>query len=738
MTIRRTPELRTFGCALLVASLAGYSSARPAKAEQEPRTTVALGAIARSTLRFEPNHGQLEERVRFLARGKGYGLYLGREGATLELLRGSAPHIERAVLSMHVVGARNVEPRGVGQLAGTSNYFVGSDASKWQTGVKNYESVRYEDVLPGVAVLYYASAQGELEYDFVLAPGIDSAKIEVAFDGLESLHVDAQGAAVLRLPGGSELKKRAPVAYQLDDNGVRVSVASRYELRDGKLGFSVGKHDPERALRIDPVLVYSTYMGGSNFDQAYGAATDPAGNTYLVGYTSSTLFPTNNAVQPTLAGGVYDALVCKLSSTGSVLYATFLGGKGADIGYAIAADSAGNAYVTGVTFSTDFPVLAALQPTAGGKQDAFVTKINAAGSALVYSTYLGGNQDDYAQAIAVGSTGNALVAGTTFSANFPKLAALQGTLNGTSDAFVTNFAPIGNALVYSTYLGGSNAESAHGIAVDASANAVVVGTTSSNNFPLLSPFQATFGGGTYDGFVSKLNPAGSALLNSTYLGGAQDDEAQAVAIQGSGQATVVGYTKSSNFPVVGAAQTTLGSVGHSDAFVTRFNIAGNGLAYSTYLGGSGEDSASGVGVDAKNSAYVVGTTDSSNFPQARSIPGQETYHGAVDGFVTAVDPSGSPFYYSTYLGGSAEDHAVAVAVQDTGLSHIVGNTYSTDFPVLNAPISNLVGSQDPFVTRLPGIPTGVPASDRWGLYLLAGGLFGVGLLAATLRKQSAA
>ncbi|MET0792633.1 MAG: SBBP repeat-containing protein [Polyangiaceae bacterium] len=734
MSIRRTRRLRVLGCGLMLASLAAYSYARLAEAEPHG-SALALERTLRSALRFEPNRGQLEDRVRFLARGKGYGLYLGRDGATIRLLHRNAEAVDQAVISMHVVGARSVEPVGEGQLAGTSNYFVGSDRGKWRAGIENYGSVRYEDVRPGVSVLYYASAQGELEYDLLLDPGVDPQSVELAFEGLESIRIDPKGSAVLRLPDGSELQKRAPVAYQIDANGARIGVASRYELRAGKLGFVVGAHDPSRALRIDPVLVYSTYLGGSSFDQASGAATDPAGNTYLVGYTSSTLFPTTDSVQPTLAGGVYDALVCKLSATGAIVYATFLGGTGADLGYAIAADSAGNAYVTGVTFSTNFPTLAPLQPSTGGKQDAFVTKINPAGSALVYSTYLGGSQDDYAQAIAVGNTGNALVAGTTFSSNFPKLAALQGTLNGTSDAFVSNLAPNGNALVYSTYLGGGQAESAHGVALDSAGNAVVVGTTGSGDYPRVSAFQATFGGGTYDGFVSKLNPAGSALLNSTYLGGASNDEAQAVVVQASGQATVVGYTASSNFPALGAPQPNLASPGHSDAFVSRFNATGSSLAYSTYLGGSGEDSASGVGVDANNSAYVVGSTDSTDFPQARSIPGQGSYHGAVDGFVTAVDPSGSPFYYSSYLGGSAEDHAVAVAVQSTGFTHVVGNTYSTDFPAFNAPIAHLVGSQDPFVARLPGIPAGVPASDRWSTYLLASFLLGLGTLAASLGRS---
>ena len=737
MKVQPIRRLRQAGSGLVLASLAGLSFQNRAQAQRAPSEAVRARADeARSTLRFEPNQGQLEERVRYLARGRGYALYLERTGATLVL---SHSDRVRSVLSMRIVGGRDVEPTGEGPLSGASNYFVGSQRSSWTTGVQNYRSVRYENVLPGVTAIYYGSAGRELEYDLVLAPGANPRGVELAFEGAESMRIESDGSVVLRLPGGDELRKPAPVAYQLSDSGTRIAIASRYELRGGaKLGFAVGAYDSSRELRIDPVLLYSTYLGGSSYDQAYGAATDPAGNTYLVGYTSSTLFPTIDPLQATLAGGVYDAFVCKLSPTGSILYATFLGGKGADLGYAIAADALGNAYVAGVTFSTDFPTVSPLQASAGGKQDAFVAKLNANGAALVYSTYLGGSQDDFAQGIAVNAAGNAFVAGTSFSNNFPTALALQPALNGTSDAFLSKLTASGSSLVYATFLGGSNGESAQGVAVDSAGNATVVGFTGSNNYPLAAPVQATFGGGTYDAFVSKFNVAGSTLLSSTYLGGAGNDEASGVAVQANGQATVVGSTFSANFPIASAQQPNLASAGHSDAFVTRFTPSGTGLAFSTFLGGSGDDRAGGVGVDSNNSAYVVGSTDSSNFPQARSIPGQSTYHGAIDGFVTAVDPSGSPFYYSTYLGGSDEDHAVSVAVQAGGLTHVVGNTSSTNFPVQSAPISTIVGAQDGFVTRLPGIPVGVPANNRWNAFFLASLLLGVGLLGASVaRKQHA-
>jgi len=747
--------LRLVGSAIFATSVVGLCREQRARARNEPSSPALTAGVhagnttSRASLRFESNHGQFEPRVRYLARGKGFGLYLSPEGATLALIRnhgnqhpapGSLPDasaLEQKLLSMRVVAGRRVEPIAEQELPTKSNYFVGRDQSRWKTGVENYASIRYENVLPGVSVVYYGNEGRELEYDLLLAPGADPHAVEIAFDGADSIRIDQDGSAVLSLPGGGELRKPAPFSYQIDRSGARTMVASRYELRNGKLGFVVGRYDHSRELTIDPSILYSTYLGGSSYDQAYGAATDESGNSYVVGYTSSTLFPTINPLQPSLAGGVYDAFVCKLDASGALVYSTFLGGTGADLGYAIAADAAGNAYVTGITFSTDFPTRLPMQASIGGKQDAFVAKLNPTGSALVYSTYLGGSQDDYAQSIAVGATGT-FVAGSTFSANFPKVSPLQATLSGTSDAFVSKLNAAGSALAYSTYLGGSMADSARGVAVDASGNAVVVGSTLSSNYPVASPLQATFGGGASDAFVSKLNAAGSAFLFSTYLGGVFTDEANGVAVHSSGLVTVVGNTTSNNFPTVNAPQTTLASAGHSDGFVTRLNGVGSSLSFSTYLGGAGDDVASSVGVDALNSAYVVGSTDSSDFPQARSIPGQAAYHGAVDGFATGIDPSGSPLYYSTYLGGSDEDHAVGVAVQSNGLTHVIGNTYSSNFPVFHGVFSNIVGSQDGFVTRLPGIAPAAPASNHWNVFLLAGVLLGAGAIAVSLTQKRVA
>jgi hypothetical protein len=678
------------------------------------------------SLRFEPNLGQFDGRVSYLARGRSFALFLTPDGATLKLDRHDGGG--HTVVAMKVRGAASVQPYGIAKLPGQNNYFAGQDRANWRTGVDAYAKVRYQSVLPGVDLVYYGTEGRELEYDFVLDAGVTPSALLVDFEGVSDIEVAPDGSARLRLHDGSVLTKQPPVAYQIDGER-RVAVNVKYELRSGGLGFLVGDHDCSLPLVIDPVLTYSSYFGGSSYDEATGVAADSAGNTYLVGYTASTLFPTYSPQQPTHGGGSYDAFVVKLDATGqNRIYSTYLGGSGPDMAYAVASDAFGNAYVAGLTASPNFPVVSAAQTSAGGAQDAFVAKLNPSGSALIYSTYLGGALDDYARGIAVSGAGAAYLVGTTFSTNFPKVGALQASLNGTYDAFVTQLTPAGSGLVYSTYLGGSGTEYGNAIAVDTSGSAYVVGATTSSNFPLASARQSAHAGGSNDAFVSKLNLSGSALLFSTYLGGSGSDEAFGVTVT-LGTAVVVGSTLSTNFPLAFAKQPVAGGNNHTDAFVSRFDPSGSSLIYSTYLGGSGNESATAVASDAAGDAYIVGSTDSSDLPLESPITGQETYRGGVDAFIAAITPTGSRFVYTSYLGGTTEDRAVGVAFS-AGTTHVVGNTRSTDFPRVNPIINGLVGAQDAFVAKLPGIePAGAPALGHWwfvgfaGLLLLSVMLF---------------
>ncbi len=395
------------------------------------------------------NQGQTAAQVDFLSQGSGYTLFLTPAETVLSLQKpapaagdgAAAP--DSVVLSLRFVGA-NPQPQVVGldRLAGTSNYFIGSDPSQWHTNIANYGQVEYQNLYPGVDLVFYGN-QRQLEYDYVVAPGTDPGVIKLAIDGAESMTIDGQGNLVLHTSAGDVLED-APVVYQ-ESGGVRQPVSGQFVLEgDGQVGFALGAYDHTRPLVIDPVLSYSTYLGGTGNDAGFGIAVDTAGDAYVTGYTSSTDFPTSaGAFQTTYGGGDLDAFVTKLNPTGTALvYSTYLGGTDDEEGQGIAVDTAGNAYVTGYTYSTNFPTTAgAFQTTYGGSQDVFVTKLNATGTALVYSTYLGGTDDEEGQGIAVDTAGNAYVTGYTYSTNFPTTAgAFQTTFGGGADVFVTKFA----------------------------------------------------------------------------------------------------------------------------------------------------------------------------------------------------------------------------------------------------------------------------------------------------------
>lgn len=718
--------LRLLGLGLISASSIGLVRQAQAWASREPVTPAAQPKQEQEQthlpLRFEPNRGQFGPEVKFLARGPGYGLYLTDAGARLALLGA-----EQQVVTLRVVGGRAVEPVGLSPLPGHSNYLLGSDRSKWRASVEAFGRVAYEGVLPGVDLVFYGTAGNELEYDLELAAGVDAKSIALEVEGAHALRLDAHGAMVLQLASGQELVKRAPVVTQADANGQRVAVNARYELRGAnRVGFVLGAYDAARPLLIDPVLSFSSYLGGQPFDQLNAVAVDSAGNTYVAGYTTGVLYPTQGPMQPSFAGGGSDAVISKINPAGTgYVYATYIGGDGADQAYAVTADNAGNAYVTGVTYSINFPTGGALQNTPGGGADGFVTKLSSTGS-IVYSSYLGGSGDDWVSGVAVSASGAAYLGGTTFSTNFPTLGAYQAIAKE-QDAFVTQLSPAGSSLVFSTCLGGTGDEFGNAIAL-AGDQAIIVGSTGSGNFPTLSPFQATYGGGARDAFVTKLNTSGSGLAFSTFLGGLAVDEASAVSVSG-GAPVVAGMTTSTNFPTAAPGQATSG--GGRDAFVTRFNGSGGGLIHSTYLGGSGEEWARGVAADASYS-YVVGYTASSNFPLAAPLQGQEAYGGGTfDGFFAAYSSSGGKSY-STYLGGSGEDKALGVALRAGNAIHLVGGTISPNFPNLTPlPSQNVLrNSQDGFVVKSPllDLKVAVPASESGLLACLAGLLLGLGLL----------
>jgi hypothetical protein len=644
-----------------------------------PRIIEGYGKLP---LAFEMNEGLSDPQVKFVSRGAGYTLFLTADAAVLALqpsvpspldpgqAKNKYPPSARAVLRMRLVNANPVaRVSGLDMLPGKSNYFIGNNPQKWRTNVRQFSKVRYENVYPGVDLLYYGHHR-ELEYDFVLQPGASPRVIRLRIAGAKRLRLE-HGALVLTSTAGN-VRLRSPGIYQ-EVNGVRQQVRGQYVITSkNEVGFEVAAYDHRRELVIDPVLSYSTYLGGSSTDHFHCVAVDSAGNAYVAGDTSSIDFPTLNSLQPASGGGEGDAFITKFNRDGSALiYSTFLGGFLLDTIYGITVDSSGQAYVAGWTFSPDFPTQNALQPASGGNADTFVTKINAAGSGLVYSTYLGGASTDFGRGIAVDSLGNAYVTGFTYSSDFPTKNAFQSANAGSYDAFVSKVSPDGNTLVYSTYLGGTGEEQCTGIALDSAGNAYIAGATQSTDFPAKNAIQPIFGGGLNDAFVAKFGGTGDALIYSTYLGGGETDYGTAIAVDSAGNAYVVGLTNSSNFPTENAIQPT--PAGATDGFVTKFNPTGSAFIYSTYLGGAVSDVVNGVAADAIGDAYVTGWTDSDNFPMANAI---QTTHHRTDAFVTEINPSGSAFVFSTYLGGVREDSGTSIALDSDRSAYIIGTTKS--------------------------------------------------------------
>jgi hypothetical protein len=506
---------------------------------------------------------------------------------------------------------------------------------------------------------------------------------------------------------GAELRFQKPVIYQLGNgsallpNGKHL-IEGGYVLRALKtdsqdstvVGLEIARYDATKPLVIDPVLAYSTYLGGGVDEWGYGIAVDSTGNAYVTGYTRSIDFPTVNPLQPA-NGGFADAFVTKIDSTGStLLYSTYLGGSNDDRGLAIAVDTAHNAHITGYTYSTNFPTANPLQPANRGLVDAFVVTLDPTGSTLLYSTYIGGSKADYGTGIAVDGAGDALVTGYTFSTDFPTANSLQPASGGDSDAFVAKLNPAGSALRYSTYLGGNKTDGGLGIAVDSVGDAYVTGYTYSTNFPTANPLQPANRGAT-DAFVAKIDSTGSTLLYSTYLGGTSTDVGNGIAVDSGGNAYVTGQSSSTDFPTANAAQDA--NQGSYDAFVAGLDPTGSTLLYSTYLGGRDSDGGNAITVDSAGNAYVTGQTYSTTFPTVDPL--QPTNGGGYDAFVVGLDPNGI-LLYSTYLGGSNDDRGLAIAVDGAGNTYFTGWTFSSNFPTAHPLQPANGGNGDAFVAKL--------------------------------------
>jgi hypothetical protein len=683
-------------------------------------------------LAFEPAASASNSEAKFLARGNGYALFLTNREAVLALHGKSMP---TQVVGMELSGA-NPAPAfsALEELPGKSNYFIGNKPEAWRKNVPQYRKVLEKNVYPGVNLVYYGT-QGRLEYDFDVAPGADPSVIQLAFRGTDDLRIDAQGELVINSAAG-EVRMRKPVAYQ-DITGTRNPVAAAYVLKNKTtVAFQLAGYDSRSPLVIDPILIYSTYLGGSNIDIANSIAVAPDNTAFIAGYTFSLDFPTIHALQANDGGGPdfpLDAFVSKISADGStLLYSSYLGGENQDAANGIAVDNFGDAFVTGYTLSPHFPVsTGSFDTLCGGDgkcgasfndgfivSNAFVTELNPAGSGIIYSTFFGYYENVKGQAIAVDANGNAYLTGSTTENFTPTVAIVPPKLppppfpitvgafqqlygGGSTNAFVSVIDATGKSVLYSSYLGGNIEDVGNGIAVDANATAYIAGLTYSTNFPTTAGALQAAAGGEGDAFASNVNTHGlgaASLVYSTYIGGIGLDQGNAIAIDPTGNAYVTGLTNSAGF---GFAPTGFQKTfaGQGDAFVAKLTTTG-ALSYFTYLGGTHADAGTGIAVDPDGNAYVAGTTASVDFPTAGAVF-QPTYGGGnTDNFVAKISPDASSMIYSSYLGGTNAELATGIAVDTNRSAYISGQTCSNDFPLANPLQAVPGGNCDAYVSKV--------------------------------------
>jgi hypothetical protein len=670
----------------------------------------ARSSFASLPVEFEENQGQHDPAIRYLARARGYQMYLTSDGPVIVFSRSKpSDDVKRSAIQMRFGGA-NETPELVGQERSEhkTNYFVGDHPSDYRTDIPNYARVLYRQVYPGIDVAFYGR-NGAVEYDLLLRPGADPGRIEMDFAGAEKLELDASGDLLIHT-GAGVLTQHRPAVFQERD-GAREAVAADYRVVDGnKVRLQVASYDPGRTLTVDPILSYSTYIGSFNGGSSdlRGVAVDPAGNAYVVGTTAATDWPVASAYQSSRAGA-NDIVVAKINPQGTgLVYSTYLGGRNSNSSAnAISIDASGNAYIAGTTTSNSYPTTKNVFSGAINGGGAVVTKLNAAGNGLVFSTYLK-NAGGTPYGVASDSSGNVVVAGTTRSGTLTTTSgALQTTTGATTTGFISKLSPTGSALVFSTYLGGSVNDNVNGLALDPSGNIYVTGDTASNNFPVTAgAFQSTTPG-PHPAFVAKINPTGTTMLYGTFLGGNSFDMGLAIAVDAGGRAFVTGNTESVDFPIRNGRGWGVSNPNFSVSFISVLNADGAGLYWSTLFGGNGcltstvtsctyygwMDRGMGIAVDSSGTnVYAVGFLSSIEGVNLYD-PIQSVLNGSSDAFVVhlqqdALTPNLFNTRYATRLGGTSGDVANAVAIDGQGNVYVVGGNnagsanggLSGDFP----------------------------------------------------------
>ncbi len=660
---------------------------------------------------FEANHGQTHPAVAFFSKLSGMDVFFTPTEIVLAVMSpsGSAhegPTESQTVLRFRFEGASHevrIEP--LNQVTAKTHYLTGHSPDSWKTNIPMFTKIVYRDLYPGIDLCLYGSS-GKLEYDFVVSPGANPDRIRIEVLGGDKSEIDSQGNLVMTTMAGASLRQIKPLAYQ-GSGAERVVLSSQFEHVGGnRFGFRLASYNNANTLVIDPVLDFSTYVGGTRLDWGRDIALDRQGNIYITGETQSTDFPLENPMDAQ-AGGSFDAFVLKFNPSGSALvYSTYIAGSKADIAYGVAVDGAGSAYVTGETSSEDFPSTNTVGGASSGVR-AFVLKLSPDGANIQYATQFGGLGIEKGYDIAVDQLGNAFVTGLTSSTDFPTQNAVQSDRGGGFDAFVAKFAPSGS-VVYSTYLGGSaddnlGASSLGGIAIaiDDGGNAYVTGDTQSTDFPTKSALYPSLNG-KQDAFVAKLGPSGRPLIFSTYLGGSDagnvfGEEGFGIGVDKDGNVYVAGITRSTDFPVQNPIQASLGGGnGDSDIFLSALNPQGSALIYSTYMGGKGGEglTAGGLSVDRCGNAFVAATTNSSDFA-LENISGTNISGTRI--FLTKVEAGGTSLLYSAHIGNG---NSAKVALGPDSVAYLTGHSFSSSFPVVNAYQAARAGDADAYVSRI--------------------------------------
>lgn len=709
-------ESRFLAAAAALAAFAGVILTWPSAPLPQPanhaKALRVAGKLASLPLRFEENRGQTAAEVRFLSRGPGYTLFLTEKEAVLSIretrksANENAPNSSSNVLRMKLAGASTTTHlRGEQQQAGKSHYFLGKDPKQWRSGIPHYTRVRHEAVYPGIDLVYYG-AQGSLEYDFIVAPGADPKNVELEFSGQDSLSIDDNGDLLLAL-GAQPLRYERPVIYQ-QQGAERVEIAGRYEKRAAnRIGFEIAaNYDPSRPLIIDPVLNYSTHLGDTDDETGFSVKVDAQGFTYVAGTTQSSQFPTTaGSAQPGFGGPEDDVFVAKLNPIGtSLVFSTFLGSNVNDRGRGVAVGPDGSVYVVGETRSVEFPTTngAWQEEYARGERDGFLSKISPDGSRLVYSTFIGSGDQDWANDVVVDSLGQAYITGGTRSSQFPTTSlAAQTQFGGDTDAFVVKVNAAGSGPVFSTFLGGGNVDEGLAITIDSFSTIYVTGFTRSNSFPVSENAFQPEKDSDEDAFVVKIIGQGTALAYSSFFGGNGADFGNDIAVDGFGNAYVAGFTRSNDlFRTPPVFQNEYN--GDGDAFVMKVVESPRlQVQRRTYVGTSAEDTANGLVVWEDGSVTITGHTKSADFPVTADAIQSAIGGGDGDAFVTTIDPLFRQVTFSTFLGGDGRDEARDIASDAAGNIYITGVTRSSNFPVTNGAFQQAKSDgDDAFVLKI--------------------------------------